>query len=216
MLQSHNVCPSVSVQHGRELVALVEYFPLMSGFDDAADRRLHEIQQAAKKSSEQAFSTRDIRSGAAEDLANRLRELANYLSTRVRPTSVEVRPKPKWSKPGLWSPEGYVLSYNKQTLLDKTTWLTQLLMLTTDGRLWEYSQHRKRQDFIEIDFHDPYVSSGRTFLIAGTTFSEEQGRLRATEGRDPARPVDPTEALANLAAHIIAGTYTPTFENRQR
>jgi hypothetical protein len=181
-------------------------------FDEAADRRIEKMRLAANDASDRAITAEPARQRAADELAGRLRELASYLMRNTRPASIEIRPKYKWNKPAVWSPEGFLLSADFR--INALGPLRSIEILLSDGRLWEFREDpyfdpkKDVSGYVPIKFEGTFGVGGREsayLMVAGIKFSASltSGALLARVGRDPEKDVDPTDALAACAANIV-------------
>jgi hypothetical protein len=146
-------------------------------FDEAVNRRLVEEQRAARQAAQNeaaqvaaAAAASRARYRAADELARRLRELADYLQRRTRPITFENKPyQKKWYKSAR-TPRGFVIeqrddsSFNRGEYIAGTGRIVGGLLLTPDGRLcsWGYGQVKYidvRESFNSDSEHELRISN---------------------------------------------------------
>lgn len=188
----------------------------VAGFEDAVNRRIADQQRAARNTADQAVRAHQAIDYAADELDHRLREMAAYLQRYVRPTTTRT-PKLTWSKPTIQTPQGFILERTPDEYVKRGT-LVQMLVLTTDGRLWEWKASR-RYDFSRdwnqkakyIDIRETFNSSDKVRISSFAFYAG--GGLRALSdylAYEGSNPIDPTEALASIAARVVqSGHATP-------
>jgi hypothetical protein len=169
---------------------------------------LYARKQAADDVAARTNARRHASVRAAEELSERLRELADYLARHTSPRSVEIRPAAKWYQKPFMSPTGFILKFHRGLG-------TSVLVLLPDGRLWQqFSQVASVKDGEVVDLHaefdDPHRTSRSRSVTIGefSFFADAAGNLCArTLNMDRAkhRAVDPTEALATIAANVLEG-----------
>ena len=183
--------------------------------DDAADSTQGRTGAAEGAVSDESGLREQAVAAAADELADRLKELAAQLGSALRPRRVQFGKGRFGGSLKRRSPEGFVLD------------TVNLQMLLPDGRLWSYSRSDATRypagRYFDIRADHANFARGRSFF-GGTGFTflgavlgkytfglaDGDGRDRAagalcaicTEGKS-IRYVDVTKALADIADSVV-------------
>lgn len=190
----------------------------MGTFDDAASRRVGEMQQAsddaARRQAMHGSTVARARQQAEDELTRLLRDMADFLARNARPVSVQTHPRWKWNKPATWSPTGFVIDITtaeSSPRVKKLRYVKSMTLLLPDGRLWrkEPSSVGLREDVTDIRFDGTYPDQTSSRIqIGDIAFYADltTGALLAQKGstlHENLRQVEPTDELADLAARIV-------------
>lgn len=176
--------------------------------NDAADLTQGQSGGADGQVADEADTRAQAVATAADELADRLKELATELGSSLRPRRVQFGKGRLGGSLKRRSPEGFVLD------------AVNLQMLLPDGRLWSYSRsdavRHPAGRFFDVRADHGSFARGRSFF-GGTGFTflgavlgkytfglADDGALCAicTEGTS-IRYVDVTKALADIAAGVV-------------
>lgn len=173
--------------------------------DEAVERRLAEANRIDVASANSQATNQQVMISAADDLAARLMELAQYLNSRIPPRTYEVGVRPKHPsflermKPLAKSPPSFKL--------DNRTNKWEQCYLVPDGRLWQPSASGfSSRPAGYVDLRECFSRHGG-LTIDGYQFHPDyvSGVLAASSGGHDEVPTryDPKDALASIAAAVL-------------
>ncbi|MGJ5671679.1 hypothetical protein [Rhodococcus sp. AH-ZY2] len=132
------------------------------------------------------------------ELQRALRELTQFLSSRISPERYFIRKSGSWYKRGLYSPRGYLLSRSSAS--------GHVYVLTADGRIWRTYGRSDDPEYVVLKPQPGPTWSYLTKIGSWDFDVDPNGTVTASyyPGRDESRTVKSMQdALAGMAATAI-------------